>query len=270
MSARLVVSNSQPKHLPIGVQISQLIPSSNSIADVNCYFWQMNKRNIVFQHLIISLLFIACKKEEQQPPQATDFTYTAADSLVFEHSGTLPYAVAIQSTSGKSFISSFSGFYDSFYNGSTTLNIPSNESRSFNITFNQFGVNPGVYPCILTVAVPNENNAVKTQTVQMVYRPNCGYSFRNYTIAEITYEINGILLNKSITCTYNANGQLEIIGLMPFTVLLNVDCSNLTVSMEPLVHLGNLVTCTGTIEGSEIMLQFFNDGTLSALGRIKQ
>jgi hypothetical protein len=214
-------------------------------------------------------LFTACDKDEQPQPEPTAFTYTAADSLVFEHSGTLPYAVSVQSASGKTFISSFSGLFDSFYNGGTTLNIPSNESESFNITFNQFGVTPGAYPCTLTVAVPNENNAVKTKMVQMVYRPNCAYAFRNYTIAEITYAINGILENRAITCAYTATGQLEVAGLTPFTFLLNFDCANLTVSMEPLIHLGNVVTCTGTIEGSEIMLQFFNDGAFNASGKIK-
>jgi hypothetical protein len=39
--------------------------------------------------------------------------------------------------------------------------------------------------------------------------------------------------------------------------------------MEPLIHLGNVVTCSGTIEGSEIMLQFFNDGAFNASGKIK-
>jgi hypothetical protein len=39
--------------------------------------------------------------------------------------------------------------------------------------------------------------------------------------------------------------------------------------MDPMLHLGNVVTCTGTIEGSEIALQFFNDGVLHSFGRIK-
>jgi hypothetical protein len=218
----------------------------------------------------VSLLsFASCNKDEQTQPEPTAFTYTAADSLVFEHSGTLPYTVAVQSTSGKEFISNFSGFSGSFYDGGTTLSIPSNQSRSFDVTFNQFGLSPGAYPCTLTVAVPNENNAVKTKVVQMVYRPNCGYAFLNYTIAEITYEINGILLNKSITCDYNSNGQLEVQGLTPFLVVLNFDCSNETVTMEPLIHLGNVVTCTGTVEGTEIAMQFYNDGVLNSVARIK-
>ncbi len=229
----------------------------------------MKNRCFVFHCLLIGLLFTACEKDEQPQPEPTAFTFIAADSLVFEHSGTLPYPVAVQSTSGKSFISSFSGLFDSFYNGGTTLNIPSNESRAFDMTFNQFGVTPGAYPCTLSVAVPNENNAVKTQTVYMVYRPNCGYAFRNYTIAEITYAINGILENKAITCSYNTNGQLEVVGLTPFLVVLNFDCPNSMVSMEPLIHLGNVVTCTGTIVGSEIMFQFFNDGVFNASGKIK-
>lgn len=229
----------------------------------------MKKIAIVFICLSISLFFVTCKKDEQTLPNPTEFTYTAPDSLVFEHSGTLSYPVAVQTTSDKSFISSFSGLFDSFYNGGITLNIPANESRTFDITFNQFGVNPGVFPCTLSVAVPNENNALKTKIVNMVYRPNCGYAFRNYTIAEITYAINGILENKTITCAYNPNGQLEVSGLTPFTFALNFDCLNAAVSMDPLIHLGNVVTCSGTIEGSEILLQFFNDGVFNANAKIK-
>ena len=170
--------------------------------------------------LLIGFLH-SCKKDEQPEPEPTAFTYTAADSLIFEHTGTLPYAVAVQSTSGKEFISSFSGLGASFLDGGTTLTIPSNQSRSFDIYFNQVGANPGVYPCTLSVAVPNENNALKTKIVQMVYRPNCGYPFRNYTFGEITYQINGILENRAISCEYNIDGQLEVVGLVPFQINLN-------------------------------------------------
>jgi hypothetical protein len=225
----------------------------------------MNKLAFLFAILVA---LASCDKEDETQPEATAFTFTASDSLIFEHSGVLPYAVAVQSESGKSFIATFSGLFDSFV-GNVTLSIPSNESRSIDVSFNQFGVNPGAYPCTLTVAVPNENNAVKTTTVQMVYKPNCAYAFRNYTIAEITYEINGILENRSIACSYNASGQLEVVGLTPFLIKLNFDCSNSTVEMDPTLHLGNVVTCTGTIEGSEIALQFFNDGVFNATGRIK-
>lgn len=211
----------------------------------------------------------SCKEETPDQPEPTAFTYTAADSLMFEHSGTLSYPVSVQSSSGKEFISSFSEFTSSFSSNGTTLYIPSNGSDAFDVVFNQFGVSPGVYPCKLTVAVPNENNAVKTKTVQMVYRPNCAYAFRNYTIAEITYEINGILLNKSITCNYNFEGQLEVEGLAPYTIKFIFNCANATVTMVPLIHLGSVVTCAGTIEGSEIALQFFNDGQLNSVGRIK-
>jgi hypothetical protein len=214
------------------------------------------------------LVFLsACDKEEDPQIEPTAFSFTAPDSLVFEHSGVLPYAVAVQSESQKSFIASFSDLFDSFV-GNTTLSIPPNESRSIDVSFNQFGVNPGAYPCLLTVAVPNENNAVKTKTIQMVYRPNCAYAFRNYTIAEITYEINGILDNRSIECSYNATGQLEVVGLTPFLIKLNFDCADSSVEMDPTIHLGNVVTCTGTIEGSEIALQFFNDGVFNGTGRI--
>ncbi len=216
-----------------------------------------------------TLIFIsACKKDEQPEQEPTGFTFSAADSLVFEHTGTLSYAVAVQSASGKEFISSFSGLGASFSDGGTTLTIPSNQSRTFDVYFNQVGADPGTYPCTLSVAVPNENNALKTKIVQMVYRPNCGYEFRNYTFGEITYQINGILENRAITCQYNIDGQLEVEGLVPFQINLNFNCANSTVSMDPVLHLGNVVTCTGTIEGSEVALQFFNDGVLNAIGRM--
>ena len=215
------------------------------------------------------LLISSCKKDEDATPQSTVFTYTAADSLVFEHSGTLPYAVAVQSNSGKEFISTISSMFDAFSNGNTTLNIPSNESRSFSISFNQYGVTPGVFPYTLTVAVPNENNAIKTKTIYMVYRPNCGYAFRNYTIGQITYVSNGNLLNKNITCAYNASGQLVVSGLTTFDVTLNFNCENSTVTMEPVINNGFLNTGNGQIEGTEIALQMYSDGVLHSNSRIK-
>lgn len=229
----------------------------------------MIKKSLLFIALGMMAVMSACKKDEQPETKPTEFTYTAADSLIFEHTGTLPYTVEVQSSSGKEFISSFSGLGASFSNGGTTLTIPSNQSRSFDVYFNQIGAVPGIYPCTLTVAVPNENNALKTKIVQMVYRPNCGYPFRNYTFGEITYQINGILENRAITCEYNIDGQLEVVGLVPFPINLNFNCTNSTVTMDPVLHLGNVVTCTGSIEGTEVALQFFNDGNLNAIGRVK-
>ena len=223
-------------------------------------------------HLIVCLFFIvfsSCEKEEEPTPQPTEFSFTAGDSLIFEHSGTLPYAVFVQSNSGKEFISSISDMFGSFSTGGTTLSIPSNESRSFNISFYQTGVTPGVYPCSLTVAVPNENNAIKTKVIQMVYRPNCGYAFRNYTIGQITFISNGILLNKNITCAYNTSGQLVVSGLTTFDVTLNFNCENSTLSMEPVINNGFLNTGSGQIEGTEIALQMYSDGVLHSNSRIK-
>ncbi len=220
--------------------------------------------------LLLAIATISsCKKDEEPAPQPTEFTYTANDSIVFEHSGTMPYSVAVQCSLGKEFISSFSGLFDSFSSGGTTLSIPSNESRSFNISFNQFGVTPGAYPCTLSVAVPNENNALKTKVVQMVYRPNCGYAFRNYTIGQITFVSNGILLNKTISCSYNTSGQLVVSGLTTFDVTLNFDCTNNTVTMDPVVNNGFLNTGSGQIEGTEIALQMYSDGVLHSNSRIK-
>lgn len=228
-------------------------------------------KSTLLSFLALSVLLVSsCNKDDEtETPTPTEFTYTANDSLIFEHSGTLPYAVAVQSNSGKGFISSISGLFDSFSNGGTTLSIPSNESRSFNISFYQTGVTPGVYPCSLTVAVPNENNAIKTKVIQMVYRPNCGYAFRNYTIGQITYISNGELLNKNITCAYNTSGQLVVSGLTTFDVVLNFNCENSTVTMDPEVINGFLTTGSGQIEGTEIALQMYSDGVLHSNSRIK-
>lgn len=233
------------------------------------YFCKMKPTRFYIILLLVIATISSCKKEEEPLPQPTEFTFSANDSLVFEHSGTLPYSVAVQCSLGKEFISSFSGLFDSFSNGGTTIAIPSNEIRSFNISFNQFGVNPGVYPCTLSVAVPNENNALKTKVVQMVYRPNCGYAFRNYTIGQITFLSNGILLNKNISCAYNTSGQLVVSGLTTFDVILNFNCANNTVTMEPEVINGFLTTGSGQIEGTEIALQMYSDGALHSNARIK-
>ena len=223
-------------------------------------------------HPVVCLFFIvfsSCEKEEDPIPQPTEFSFTAGDSLIFETSGTLPYAVSVQCATAKEFGASLQSLTGGFDIGLQSLSIPSNESRDFNVQFNQTNATPGVYPAPLTVSIFNENNTPKTKTVYFVYRPNCAYTFKNHSIGQITFVSNGILLNKNITCAYNTSGQLVVSGLTTFDVTLNFDCENNTVTMDPFVNNGFLNTGNGQIEGNEIALQMYSDGVLHSNSRIK-
>lgn len=221
---------------------------------------------------IFTLVVLAsCKKEDDpKQPDPTQFSFAIPDSVVFEHSQTQSIPVTVTSESAKTFYATFDELPPyAFGHYTGDIEIAANQTGNLELDFFQTQANPGTYEGVVKVSVPNENNAIQYKDIKLVYRPNCGYAFRNYTIAELTYVINGTLLNKSITCAYNLDGQLEVEGLTPYMLTLDLNCSNSTVSMFPLIHLGDLVTCTGTIEGSEIALQFFNDGVLNSFGRIK-
>jgi hypothetical protein len=224
------------------------------------------KNSIVFKLACLSLLAISSCKEED-PILPTEFSFTSNDSLIFETSGILPYYVGVQCASAKEFGASFQNVTGGF-NVGYPLSIPSNESRNFNVQFNQTYATPGVYTADLSVSIYNENNIPKTKTVYFVYRPNCAYNFRNHNIGQITFVSNGILRNKNITCAYNASGQLVVYGLTTFDVVLNFDCDNNTVTMESLVNNGFLTTGSGQIEGNEIVLQMYSDGVLHSNSRI--
>lgn len=228
----------------------------------------MKYTRIYFILLLAIASISSCKEDEEPISQQTEFSFTSNDSLIFEHSGTLPYSVAVQCALSKELGASFETVTGGFDVGSQ-LTIPSNESRNFNVSFNQTFATPGAYPADLSVSIFNENSTPKTKTVYFVYRPNCGYAFRNYTIGQITYISNGSLLNKNITCTYNSSGQLVVSGLTTFDVTLNFNCDNNTVTMVPLVINGFLTTGNGQIEGTEIALQMYSDGELHSNSRIK-
>ena len=218
----------------------------------------------------VLMSFQSCKKSNDDTPKPTVFTFTTPDEITFEYSGSKLLTVAVQNAENKEFGASLSGLNAAFSNGSQQLVIPSNQERSFNINFNQIGATPGIYPCVLTIGVFNENNYVpQTKTINLVYTPNCAYNYRNYLNGEITYEINGILLNKSISCSYNNQGQLVVSGLTTFPVVLNFDCQAQTCTMQALTHLGFYVTGNGYIQGQYVMLNMYDDGVLSAVARIK-
>lgn len=238
--------------------------------DQIAYFYVMNKNLLFCICGILFTLMSACKKDEQPQPQPTQFSFSISDSLVIEHSGTQVVPVSVQSASNKSFIATFETLPpNAFLYLGGEIPIEANQSENLEFEFYQTLASPGNYTGVVRVAVPNENNAIQTKEIKLVYRPNCGYAFRNYTIGEHTFVSSGNLVNKSITCAYNLEGQLEVEGLTSYMVTLDLNCAESTVSMAPLLHLGNVVTCTGTIEGSEIALQFFNDGVLHSFGRIK-
>lgn len=215
------------------------------------------------------ILFSSCKKDDPEQPQPTQFSFTIPDSLVFEHSDTKAVTVNVQSASGKSFIATFEtlppnafGYFDG------DISIAANQSGNLELEFYQTFAEPGNYTGIVRVAVPNENNAIQTKEINLVYRPNCLYAFRNYVYGQITFVSNGNLLNKTISCEYNLDGQLEISGLTTYDVVLNADCENQTVSMVPLINNGFYMTGSGQIEGDEIALQIFSDGELHSNSRI--
>lgn len=221
---------------------------------------------------IIALLVISsCKKEDDpQQPEATVFSFSTPDTLVFEHSGTKSLAVTVHSESSKDFFATFETLPSNvfgYFNGD--IEIAANQTGNLDLDFYQTQATPGIYPAVVRVSVPNENNAIKYKDISLVYRPNCLYAMRNHVYGQITFVSNGQLLNKTIDCSYNTSGQLVVSGLTTYDVVLNADCANQTVTMVPLINNGFYMTGTGQIEGDEIALQIFSDGAIHSNSRIK-
>jgi len=215
--------------------------------------------------------FVSCKKNNTDPISTpVVFTFSAPDTILFEYSGNKPLAVGVQCTEEREFGASLSGLNGSFSDNNQDLVIRSNQQQSFNITFNQLGATPGIYPCELRMSVFNVNNYTpQYKTIQLVYAPNCGYNFINHINGEITYQINGILLNRSISCSYNNVGQLVITNLTSFPVTLDVNCQAQTVTMKPVTINGFYMTGDGTIQGQFIYLNIYSNGALDAVAKIK-
>lgn len=223
-----------------------------------------------FAILLILTIVNSCKKEEDpQQPAATVFSFSCPDSLVFEHSETQSLTVSVQSESSKMFSATFEDVPSNFGYHESPISLAGNQSGNLNIDFYQTLSNPGTFTTTVSVSVPNENNAIKSKEVKLIYRPNCLYAMRNHVYGQLTYVSNGQLLNKTITCAYNLEGQLEVSGLTPYDVVLNADCANQTVSMVPFINNGFYMTGTGQIEGNEIALQIFSDGSIHSNSRIK-
>ncbi|MEX1189871.1 MAG: hypothetical protein WED33_11480 [Bacteroidia bacterium] len=221
---------------------------------------------------IIALVVIAsCKKEDDpKQPEVTLFSFTIPDSVVFEHSETKSIPVTVLSESAKTFYATFEelppsafGYFDN------DIPIEANQTGNLELDFYQTFANPGNYTGTVRVSVPNENNAIQYKDIKLIYRPNCMYDFRDHIYGQITFVSNGNPQNKTIDCTYNLEGQLEVSGLTTYDVVLNADCENQTVTMVPLINNGFYMTGTGQIEGNEIALQIYSDGDLHSNSRIR-
>jgi hypothetical protein len=221
---------------------------------------------------IIALLVIAsCKKEDDpKQPEVTQFSFSIPDSVVFEHSQTKSIPVTVMSETNKTFYATFEELPPyAFGHFADDTPIEANQTGSLELDFYQTQAEPGTYTGKVRVSVPNENNAIQYKDIKLVYRPNCMYDFREHVYGQITFVSNGQLQNKTISCTYNLEGELEVSGLTTYDVVLNADCDNQTVTMVPLINNGFYMTGSGQIEGNEIALQIFSNGVIHSNSRIK-
>lgn len=221
-------------------------------------------RATLFALILFSFCSTSCKDNEPSEVLETPFDFSASDSVVFEHSGTKPFTVGLTSTAGKLLGAELGPMPGGFSVSSDELEIEANSSRDFSIQFNQNSANPGVYNTTLTTFIYNENSTPKSKQVYLVYRPQCEYEYRNYTYGRITYLINGAVINKNVTCSYTAEGKLLVTDLTYYDVLLDINCQTGAVTMQPLIHLSNYVTGSGSVVNGEIQLQIFDEGDLSA------
>ncbi|MCF8277026.1 MAG: hypothetical protein K9J17_09840 [Flavobacteriales bacterium] len=59
-----------------------------------------------------------------------------------------------------------------------------------------------------------------------------------------------------------------VVGLTTYQVVLNLNCSTGTVTMDPITNIGSYMTADGTIQGSVIHLNFYSDGAQHAMAQI--
>jgi hypothetical protein len=221
--------------------------------------------------ILVLLAFAACKKEEDpKQPEVTQFSFSIPDSVVFEHSQTKSIPVTVMSESNKTFYATFEELPPyAFGHFADDTPIEANQTGNLELDFYQTQAEPGTYTGKVRVSVPNENNAIQYKDIKLIYSPNCLYDFRNHVYGQITFVSNGNPLNKTISCSYNLEGQLEISGLTTYDVVLNADCDNQTVTMIPLINNGFYMTGEGQIQGNEITIQIFSDGELHSNSTIR-
>ena len=215
-----------------------------------------------------ALLFSTCKKEAEEVTESP-FTISSGDSLVFEHTGSQAFAVSATAAAGKLLGIRLESLPNGFSVAESELSVEANSTRNFTVQFNQFDIDPGVYSASLRGSIYNENSTPKSKQVYFVYRPTCAYECRNFTYGRITYVINGIPDNRSVQCAYTTDGRLEVEGLTPYTFYLDFNCGASTVTMQPLIHLGNYITASGTVVNGEILLEIYNEGNLTANAMIR-
>lgn len=227
-----------------------------------------------FLPVMVLFLFVAvglssCKKDKSKDdaPKQVEFTFSAPESLTFEHSGTKQLPVSIQGGGGHQIVVRLKEVSSPFSAGSDVI-VYGDQTAQMDVQFSQFNATPGAITAQVEVALLNENQASKTKSVQLVYAPNCAYGFRERTLGNITYQINGLLENKTISCEYNSQGQLVVQGLSGYTMVLDFDCPSQTVSMSSFLYQGSVMTAEGFIESQQVVLSIYNEGELHAMARI--
>lgn len=222
----------------------------------------------LFVFLSLSSAIVSCEKTPKEPKEV-EFSFTTPDTLTFANSGNMPLNVNVSCAEDKSFGAKLSALNAAFYVNPTEIEIGSNESNKFDISFNHDYTEPGYYSCLLTVSMYNENNTPQHKEIVLEYKPSCAYNYKNHKNGTFIYVSNGNLLNKVISCNYNMSGQLAVSNLTPYPIVLDIDCASNSVTMIPIIHLGNSMTATGSLVNNEIELSIYADGILHATARIK-
>lgn len=233
-------------------------------------------KNIVYSSIALFLgLFIisSCGKSKNEEPAKTDFTINTPDTLVFDNWKTLILPITISHLSGPvagEFSNSLQVLDNvTMFPKTSDLIIPINDSRNLEIGYTGPNMVPGIYTSELATTQLNINNPIsKKKKIYLVSRPNCAFNFANHINGNITYNINGIKVNKSINCNYEIDNSLRVTNLRTFPIFLNMNCSAGTVSVKPVTNNGNLYAGSGTINGNKINLTLTSNGVQDAVAEI--
>jgi hypothetical protein len=221
--------------------------------------------------LVAATLVTSCKEDTGTSPAETAFTLQASDSIVFEHADTLNIQASSTCAIDKEFAFTLSNLSTIFTPEQSSIISRSNLKANFGIRFKNIqSYTAGTFPCVVTGNVTNENSTPQSKTVKVIYRPNCAYNYRKHVNGTITYTINGILLNRSITCSYTDEGYLKIENLSNAgSFELKFDCSNNNATIVPKTVNGHYLSGTAQITGNNIAIQMYSDGNLNATMEVK-
>lgn len=229
--------------------------------------------------LLVCFSFTQCRKHDttNNTTTNTDTTITGTqfeintqNELVFEHSDEAEIYVSLTTTSSSEFqvwVDAFDSSQGYTYTPNQFLLSP-NESRKFDITFDQEGQIPSNTQFKIIVKSLNSDSVLKTKTVNLKYAPSCAYNYSHYTEGNITYDATGTQENKTVTCKYRTDANLEVTGLMGSNIILKVDCNNNTVSMIPFTAFGMQFTATGYVTNGIIHLDIYTQGNHTATANI--